>query len=368
MRVTYKSSFVPLQALIVIVTSSFLYICEYRILTTQLYPTPNQPTYDFLNDDNNHADMAQQLNRRLQQISDIENGDSIDLHRVATPTLLHQLPMFNETGGLIVFLHIAKTGGSTIRQGLKPFPNVDVKRVFDEEQLNLMKDKIDWYLSSNNNKTTNMSGMEKVLLLELHGNRGEPITIFQLHSYIQSWKARATAYNKKIFIFTLFREPASFHVSYFTFFKHPLCRKLWCDRPVLPQTERNLMRSMIPNHQCQYLARKFNKKENRMVPVTRQECESVYTLLKADVDWIGTMETMHVTTLPLLAFIVSGNNKLAHNFTVVNQQNKLAKLQLNDISSVAQEQIRNASMIDRYLYDSTIREYSLDMWQNYVKS
>jgi hypothetical protein len=57
---------------------------------------------------------------------------------------------------------------------------------------------------------------------------------------------------------------------YFYFFKHPGCDFEWCDRPLVPAlTEQNLPETVIPNNQCQYLARSANDKEvNAANPVT----------------------------------------------------------------------------------------------------
>ena len=283
-----------------------------------------------------------------------------------------ELPMFNVTGGLIIFIHIAKTGGSSIREGFRKIPNINVKRIMNEAQLNAKREKIDWYVSSNNNKSNISSGREKVLLLEIHGHHGEPMSIFQIHPYIQYWKEQAVKNKKHIFVFTLFREPAAFHLSYFTFFRHPNCQELWCDRPVLPQTETHLIQSMIPNHQCQYLARTFNKttwdSSSVVTPVKESECESVQTLLLQDVDWIGTTDSLSKTTLPLLMYIVVGNASFAKDFTIVNRQNVKKKLQLHDVSSTAIQHLRQKSNLDAHFYELAHREYTLDMWRNFATS
>lgn len=281
-----------------------------------------------------------------------------------------QLPMFNITGGIIIFIHIAKTGGSSIREGFRKLPNISVKRIMNEAQLNGKQEQIDWYLSLNNNRSQINDGREKVLLLEIHGHHGEPMPIFQMHPHIQHWKAQADKNKKNIFIFTLFRETVAFHLSYFTFFRHPNCQELWCDRPVLPQTEAYLVQSMIPNHQCQYLARKFNKTTRNDATVgtrvSKVECESVQTLLQQNVDWIGTTDSLSTTTLPLLTYMVAGNATIAQDFPIANRQNVKKKLQLRNISIDAIRHIRQASNYDQQLYDMARREYTIDMWNNFV--
>lgn len=276
-----------------------------------------------------------------------------------------QLPMFNETGGIILFIHIAKTGGSSIREGFKKLPNTSVKRIMNEAQLNGKRDKIEWYVSPNNNK-------EKVLLLEIHGHHGEPMSIFKMHPYIQYWRRQADMNKKSIFVFTLFRETVAFHLSYFTFFRHPNCQELWCGRPGLPQTEEYLVKSIIPNHQCQYLAHEFNKTTMNNVmmvsSVTNSECESAQALLQQDVDWIGTTDSLSKATLPMLTYMVAGNASIAKDFPIANRQNVNKKLQLYNISNNAIQHIKQESNLDQQLYDMARQQYTLDMWSNFVTS
>ena len=276
------------------------------------------------------------------------------------------LPLFNETGGLVVFLHVAKTGGTSIRRNFeerKLFPNVRVRRILLEVKLKAIMDEIDFYVSAEN--TDNQT-----LILETHGGAGQPMSIFQLHHYVHEWRWKAKANNKNVFFFTILREPTSFYVSYFNYFNHPGCELSWCDEPVMNLTEENLVKSIVPDRQCLYLARKHhNKVVNLEFPVTTQECESAYTLLKADVDWVGTTETMQNSTLPLLTFMLTGDVNVARSFEQFNKVEKHTSiknpLSLNSLSEESLQRIRLASELDRYLYNSAKRDYQLSMWKNF---
>jgi hypothetical protein len=346
------SSKYALQMLVSFLMAASVYFFEYRVMSTQVQRSLHQ-SMSILEIEDAVTDNAV---RRLQYKTSDTNNHSIELE---------VLPMFNETGGLVVFLHTAKTGGTTVRNAFKEFPNVHVKRVMNEKELNQIRSKIDWYLSSDNTKD-NMEGMERVMLLEIHGGHGEPMTIFQIHSYLQTWRVRAAANNKKVFMFTLLREPTPFYLSYFNFFKHPGCNWKWCDRPLVALTEENLVKTMVPNHQCQYLARKADKAENEALPVSRGECESVYNLLKTDADWVGTTETMHDTTLPLLSYMFSGNATTGRTVAIHNKQSSEDQLRVESLSTDTRRRIRDISIYDKYLYDSAVHDFSLDMWQNFA--
>jgi len=84
---------------------------------------------------------------------------------------------------------------------------------------------------------------------------------------------------------------------------------------------------MIPNQQCLYLARKqHDKRMNLEYPVTALECDAVYSLLLADLDWVGLTETMQETTLPLLSFMLTGDPATGRSFQRSNSMGNKKKL------------------------------------------
>lgn len=294
----------------------------------------------------------------------INSGSVVSINDREVGAVKKRLPLFHENGGLVVFLHVAKTGGTTIRQEFADFPNVTVRRVFGKDDLDEAKAKIDWFLTSTDNNMLNKKG--ETLLLELHGGHGEPMTIFEIHSYLQRWRAQADANNKNMFVMTMLREPVSFYVSYFNFFKRPGCDKPWCDFPTMELTEDNLLRSAIPNHQCQYLARQVNKKENAAVPVSKAECDAVFQLMQADLDWIGSTEHMQEETLPLLSHILVGSADAARKMEPKNAQKKTGALSYKSLSETARERLSIISTYDRELYSKAKATYSLDMWDDII--
>ena len=81
---------------------------------------------------------VENMNRSLRKGTGEINMHSFSGGLAVEPAPSKILPMLNETGGLVVFLHIAKSGGTTIRRDFSDearFPNVKVERAFREENV-----------------------------------------------------------------------------------------------------------------------------------------------------------------------------------------------------------------------------------------
>jgi hypothetical protein len=307
-----------------------------------------------------HEQSSSRYLRRLEESTSMPAFEVAINMSTRTPQHSKTLPNMHQDGGLVVFLHVAKTGGTTVRKNFEHVPNVLLRRVYDEQELQATQPRIQSYLSQRN-KTG------RTMLLEIHGNHGEPMTVFDIHQYIQQWRALAAANNKHVFVFTLLRDPLAFSVSYFNFFKHPGCNYEWCDRPLVPAlTEANLLETAIPNHQCQYLARSTNNKAaNAANPVTSTECEAVYTMLTADADWVGTTEAMQTSTLPLLSYMITGKAAMDMPVHNPNKRGQDQNLSVRQLSEAAKAELRQRSSYDQSLHDRVQRTYTLDMWSNF---
>ena len=129
---------------------------------------------------------------------------------------------------------------------------------------------------------------------------------------------------------------------------------------------------MIPNHQCTFLARKKPKREiiSQQYPVTALECESAYNLLQANIDWVGTTETLQNTTLPMLSFMLLGDAAKGRSFKVRNAITHREDIQSprkrSELSAETLQHIHQASLLDWKLYERAAQDYRLDMWENFV--
>ena len=156
-----------------------------------------------------------------------------------------------QLGGVILFYHVAKTGGTSVRrifgqnQGMKrlvtyhrykfdvprgvnasaevqaegtdpcvPQPQGRQRRVLSRTD-QLIKDHI----------RQPDANEQRILFVEIHG--GSP-GLEGLVPYIQAWRRLGQNHNKTFFAFTLVREPLAFALSYFKFF-HAECSLRRCE-------------------------------------------------------------------------------------------------------------------------------------------
>ena len=186
--------------------------------------------------------------------------------------------------------------------------------------------------------------------------------------------------HKQFFAFSMLRQPISFHVSYMNFFQNAKCTKRWCHPPLFANlTEENLLKSFLPNHQCLIMARKDDRKLQRnsiQPPLAQHECTDILGVLRRrnqngiafDWDWIGTLETLQNTTMPLLSYMLTGTTQYAKSNTTSNIQHSTRALKVSHLSEAGRTQIQQESQWDVDLYNFAANEYTMDMWDNFPKS
>jgi len=268
-----------------------------------------------------------------------------------------RLPSF-ENGGIVFFLHIAKTGGVTIRNNFAALPNVRMERCRGDTKWRVLKPQIDQILTRNTTYTVDAA---KALFIEFHGNVPGLIS---LHPLLEQWRELADRHQTSFFSFTLVREPVAFYASYFNFFWTDYC-KVYCHRPVKAATQENLIATAVPNHQTLYLARDLHDK---VFPVNASEYALAKALLR-DFDWMGTTENMQTTTLPLLSYMLGhewtsempAHNKLSTDPSSSSRGRLLSK---RNLTAATTQKIQQLASFDVDLYETVQRDYSLSMWED----
>jgi hypothetical protein len=233
------------------------------------------------------------------------NGSGPLLH---PKRLYPHLPRFNDTG-VVFFYHLAKTGGTTIRENFQRHrKRVRVVRAWDNATVASAYREIEDVVNGDT---------RRLLLIEWHG--GVP-GLPQLHSKIQHWRAKAAQQRVPFFTTVLVREPLAFHVSHFMFFHHLQCHLFWCGRPLYESTQANLLKAAVPNHQSLMLFRGQRPKYTRQDSMDTRDLSSLLDLLDADWDWVGTTEKLQNVTLPILSKILLGDAELGARMRPYNSR------------------------------------------------
>ncbi len=253
-------------------------------------------------------------------------------------------------GGLVIFYHVAKTGGSTVRSLFEQLHSQDPsyfrkRRYLNEQRRDIQADE-DSHTDRDTDIHTNLHSIkfgnscippgkyekkmskayheihdlitgqsERVhdftILWEIHG--GSP-GLDIIAPYIEELRTVSNEHHKPFFAFTLVRDPLSYTKSYFKYF-HIGCDSDWCEHDQYENgSEANLVSAaeIHPNQQCFLLKHSssiaglhpsfYNKCQ-----VTETQCEEVYDSMKRTFDWIGTTSKLSFDTIPLLCHMLGCN-------------------------------------------------------------
>jgi hypothetical protein len=276
-----------------------------------------------------------------------------------------RFPLF-EDGGVVVFLHIAKTGGTSIRKNFGNFSHIDFKTLYTMDQWKEASDTADRLLTRKVPEDE-----RRILFLEPHGMKAMGMPT--LHQYLRRWRRFATLHNTSFFAFTLVREPVSYAVSYFNFFNAKPCSIPRCPWKLYPASDENLLKTNRPDMQCMLLARDhWDIFMNDVHPeqVDKDECDDVYQTIRKEMDWVGTTEEMSAETIPLLTRMLTHNQTLAESmgvFNVIKATKPGSKIILSPdtLQPDTVDAIRTMSSNDQAIYEAVKMDFPLDMWENY---
>jgi len=251
----------------------------------------------------------------------------------------HTLPSFNDSG-VILFYHLAKTGGVTIRNIMKDMEHVEFLRASNTSEFEHISENISMIL----NRTT----QPKILFVELHAGQSLP-GLAELSPIMQQWHRLSQQHDIPFFAFTLLRDPIHVHVSAFLFFHLLRCTASWCSVRKSRPSEKNLLNSITPNRLCSSLARGQDHEDLIYQNVSAGECLEVEKLLRQDWNWVGTTEEISTTTLPMVFEML---HYIPKNTTSSNVSSRGDLLNVKNISQATRMALKNQSKLDYKLYNA----------------
>jgi hypothetical protein len=262
----------------------------------------------------------------------------------------HDIPPVFDKAGMVVFYHIAKTGGTTVRELFTK--RTDYWRVCNHSQLLTMNAQLPQLLQQQQPRT-------KTLFLELHvGGEMYLPGMAGLHPYLVHWRSLAQRHDMPFFAFCLLREPASYHKSYYTFFHAERCTKSFCEKPKFANlSDQTLIQTAVPNQQChtlvygQYLGNHEPPLDTVHPPVTRDECWSTVNMfLQHDWDHVGRTEDLSNLILPALSKLLMLNHSQQITNKIYNKGSNWVKKEF-EIQNQTRDYLRyNLSNLDLELY------------------
>ena len=183
-------------------------------------------------------------------------------HNDAPTTINHRQrrPLPNMTkGGMIFFLHVPKTGGSTVRYNFGRAESEFHQNV--EYIVGNWKAKIDCqldYIRRFLNNTIKLRNNKKVLFLEVHGM--DSYSALELQPILHEWRQLAQTSGIPFFAFTVLREAVSAQVSFFNFFHiYSDCRYQKIPDTTSSPSDQIAQELLVPwsyeNPQCLFLSR-----------------------------------------------------------------------------------------------------------------
>lgn len=319
------------------------------------------------------------------------------------------LPDFTN-GGIIVFYHIYKTGGSTVgkmlheisREDKARFPNTKSDNSFESFKnaqwnpsrlfFTMIRKSISW--EDDCLETLDLAeNHKKLVLLELHIEYPAPDfpSLVELTPMLDKWRAEADRRGVGFFAFTQIREPVAHALSFFNFFhvgnapknRPPRTRvdhDYWNPFRPLGSTEDNFLHSYFEtDRQCRMLnsdpqattgapydvvwTQKALSEEQVETSLKPCRVDKVRDTFFNSLDWVGTTENLQNETLPLLTKLIMDDPNRGRNnkpFKVFdNNPAGAVGMKKDDLSKKTMYTILQRTQLDRELYKEVTRNFQL---------
>jgi len=257
----------------------------------------------------------------------------------------HQLPSLRE-GGIVVFFHNPKSGGTSLRNMVRKNPQVYDFLTSEFADMNKIEKHMDQWTSGKVDK--------KVKFLEIHGH---PPGFLELKSRLTTWRTRAEEKNVPFFVFTIMREPLSWLLSCFNFFclqiaMYTKCKATATVEGILSEARSDPQsRWFCFMHTIMALPDQGNDNMEDC-PLDLQEQLTQY------MDWVGFTERYNETMTVLKRILPEGSTK---SFAVRNKTNKrFKKIDSSMLNETVTKHLQEIMSRDYKLYHGLQQAFRLD--------
>ena len=256
---------------------------------------------------------------------------------------IQKLPSLRN-GGIVVFFHNPKTGGTSIRDMVQHSDDIDfvTRQKVSVQQL---------YAYMQEWTTTRDS--TKVHFLEIHGT---PPGFVQLLPKLDKWRRQAHEHDVPLFIFTMMRDPLDWLLSCFNFFCLAIRKHTKCTSPA---SISGLLQEARPNPQSRWFCfmNTIMAVPNRTEPdMSRCTLNYLLPLMMEYMDWVGFMER-YDETLSVLQHVLPSNVTRRFQKKNKTRRKQVQREMLNDTTTLY---LRNSLKQDYDLYTRLQQEYRLE--------
>ena len=303
-------------------------------------------------------------------------------------------------GGVLVFFHVYKTGGSSITEIM-----TETKADLEED---LMEDEYRKMMFENNRE--DITGEDILNSVLTAKNEKIPVfynfhvefpatsypTLVEAAPIINGWREYAESQDVPFFIATVMREPLGHALSFFNFFHVVVAEQPWSPfTSYLEPTEENFLKTYVPNRLCHIMyddphgileAPEFALAEgvleqlhlfmdedelNRRNEPSNCDVDAVRQILFGGTfDYVGVTERLSTHIIPMFMKILFGDHTLAGEAEKKKDVNsmfdpdELPPLKKNRLSEATKEKVARESAKDQQLYEESRERFA--HWPQYL--
>jgi len=299
------------------------------------------------------------------------------------------IPDFTD-GGIFVFFHLYKTGGSTVTHHV-----VDVKDELEENLEDKEEEKIIFIVNRealyeediyDSVKEVKDKGIPLFYKFHVEFPSTDYPTMVEAAPLLQAWREHAEQENVPIFITSILRDPLALSLSFFNFF-HVAGddEQDWNPFTIdLDPSEENFLKTFVPNRLCHMMyndahgileAPDFALKDfvkgdlpdfmdeeelNRRNEPSFCDVDRVHDVLfeSGIFDYVGITEKMSSHIMPLYMQIIFGDYKVAHDadhykhVEFMFEEEEVPPLRKNKVSEGTKAMVARESAKDQRLYET----------------